>query len=170
MESTWKQIQLHKSIQNSYKSQTFFFHLYVVWTRITTTYSYKLLVSEPVWSGLEKVLHIPMRVVRGHWMGEVFRMRPQKLTSRVTAGVHDKDSSLFKSPERRALQPFTGNGDVSIWVKDSREERKTINNQSINKCLEFFFDNKELMDIIQSIIYLTRLMQFLFSWLKFKKK
>jgi hypothetical protein len=36
---------------------------------------------------------------------------------------HDKDSFLLKGPERRAkaylLQPFTGNGDVSIKVKNS---------------------------------------------------
>jgi hypothetical protein len=34
---------------------------------------------------------------------------------------HDKDLSLLKDPDRRAsayiLQPFTGNGDFSIYVK-----------------------------------------------------
>jgi hypothetical protein len=31
---------------------------------------------------------------------------------------HDKDPSLLKGPERQVL-PFTGNGDVSIKVKES---------------------------------------------------
>jgi hypothetical protein len=52
---------------------------------------------------------------------------------------HDKDPSLLKGPERRVkalmyiLQPFTGNADVSIWVKDSRVGRNAVNNQSINQ-------------------------------------
>jgi hypothetical protein len=56
---------------------------------------------------------------------------------------HDKDPSLLKGPERRAyakiLQPFTGNGDVSIYVKNSSGGRKTVNNQSINHSTMFGF-------------------------------
>jgi hypothetical protein len=51
-------------------------------------------------------------------MGAVFQLRLEKLRPRVTAAVLDKDPSLLKGPERRDrpkfLQPFTGNGDVSI--------------------------------------------------------
>jgi hypothetical protein len=41
-------------------------------------------------------------------------MRPEK-----PQVWHDKDPSLLKGPERRDLQPFTANGDVSLQVKYS---------------------------------------------------
>jgi hypothetical protein len=46
--------------------------------------------------------------------------------------LHERDPFLLIGPERRAyayiLKPFTGNGDVSIWVKNSRAGRKKVNN------------------------------------------
>jgi hypothetical protein len=57
----------------------------------------------PLGSGLEQVLRIPMRVVRGDWMGRSFEW-DRKNRGPVSQQVrHDfKDPSLLKGPERRA--------------------------------------------------------------------
>jgi hypothetical protein len=62
-------------------------------------------------SGLEKILHIPMCVVRGGWMGQSFgwdRKNRDPVSQQV---CHDKDPSLLKGH-----RPFTGNGDISIYA------------------------------------------------------
>jgi hypothetical protein len=63
---------------------------------------------------------------------------------------HDKDSSLLKGPERQAYTglSFAINSPAmvsSTRVKDSREERKTVNDKSIFICL--------MVDII--LLYLS---------------
>jgi hypothetical protein len=89
----------------------------------------------PLGSGLEWILHTPLCVVKGDWMGQSFVWYRKKPRPCVTADTvwHDKDPSLLKDPESRAyakiLQPFTGNGDVSIQVKNSWAGRRMVDNQ-----------------------------------------
>ena len=49
---------------------------------------------------------------------------------------HAKEPSLLNGHECQNLQPFTGNGDVSIWVKNSRVEREPPNKLT-NKLLRY---------------------------------
>jgi hypothetical protein len=75
--------------------------------------------------------YLQTRVVRGDWMGRSFG-RDRKNRGPVSQQVwHDKDPSLLESPERRPkiLQHFTGNNDLSMWVKNSWAGCKTVNSQ-----------------------------------------
>jgi hypothetical protein len=43
---------------------------------------------------------------------------------------------------------YTGNGDVSIWVKNSRAGRKTVNNQSIKRDVKQYTINQSILTCI----------------------
>ena len=49
---------------------------------------------------------------------------------RVIVGVAGLYSMIMSAERRSNLQPFTGNGDVSIWVKNSEVGRKTTHKQT----------------------------------------
>ena len=54
------------------------------------------------------------------------------------------------------LQPFTGNGDVSIWVKNSRVGRETPNKQ--------FKTNRNSLGLIWPLIFIFVLCHVSFNW------
>jgi hypothetical protein len=60
------------------------------------------LLGDPWRSGLEQILHTPLCVIKGDWMGRSFGW-DRKTRCHVSQQVwHDKDPSLLKGPECRA--------------------------------------------------------------------
>jgi hypothetical protein len=67
------------------------------------------LLNDPWGTGLEYILHIPLCVIRGDWIGRSIGW-DRKNRDPVSQVWHDRDPSLLKGPE----QPFTSTSDVSI--------------------------------------------------------
>jgi hypothetical protein len=103
--------------------------------------------NTPWGSGLEKILHIPSCVVRGDWMGRSFGWDRKNWGPESQHVWHDKDPSLLKGPERRALAMVTS---PYKWTS-SWAGRKTVNNQSImSKNQEFSPFDRRAITIISS--------------------
>ena len=76
----------------------------------------------------------PLLNARWHlWLSRALRDDQYKRMFRVIVSVTCKKPLIIKGPlvpsERQNLKPFSGNGDVSVWVKNSRMRWKASNKQ-----------------------------------------